>query len=97
MHICAGGFQESKSTHKGAEALLVCDTPVGNIGVTVCYDLRFPELFTALRYTSSSSTQAYVQTHARARLSAEHGRVLGTRSCTRAHVCAYADLVKARP
>jgi len=44
-----GGFRESNSTHSGAEALLVTNTPIGSIGVTVCYDLRFPELFTALR------------------------------------------------
>ena len=44
-----GGFRESQSTHNGAEALLVTGTPVGNVGVTVCYDLRFPELFSALQ------------------------------------------------
>lgn len=44
-----GGFRESATTIKGQEALLVRDTPVGNIGVTTCYDLRFPELYTALR------------------------------------------------
>jgi hypothetical protein len=27
----------------------VKNTPVGTIGVTICYDLRFPELYTALR------------------------------------------------
>ena len=28
---------------------MVADTPVGRLGLTVCYDLRFPELYTALR------------------------------------------------
>jgi predicted amidohydrolase len=41
--------QESNSTHSGPDALVVTNTPIGNIGLTVCYDLRFPELFTALR------------------------------------------------
>jgi predicted amidohydrolase len=27
----------------------VADTPVGRVGLSVCYDLRFPELYTALR------------------------------------------------
>lgn len=36
--------QESSSIERGSE-LVVIDTPVGKIGLTVCYDLRFPELF----------------------------------------------------
>jgi len=28
---------------------VVADTPVGRLGLSVCYDLRFPELFGALR------------------------------------------------
>ena len=28
--------------------LVVVDTPVGRIGLTVCYDLRFPELYQQL-------------------------------------------------
>ncbi|MGN5788070.1 nitrilase-related carbon-nitrogen hydrolase, partial [Pseudomonas aeruginosa] len=28
---------------------VVADTRVGRLGVTVCYDLRFPELYTARR------------------------------------------------
>lgn len=36
--------QESLMTERGNE-LVVVDTPIGKIGLTVCYDLRFPELF----------------------------------------------------
>lgn len=36
--------QESLTTEAGSD-LVVVDTPVGKIGLTVCYDLRFPELF----------------------------------------------------
>lgn len=36
--------QESSNTERGND-IVVVDTPVGKIGLTVCYDLRFPELF----------------------------------------------------
>lgn len=37
-------YRESDSIEAGKEALIV-DTPFGRLGVAVCYDLRFPELF----------------------------------------------------
>ena len=37
-------YQESMSIERGHE-LAVVDTPIGKIGLTVCYDLRFPELY----------------------------------------------------
>lgn len=39
--------QESVSVERGNE-LVVVDTPLGIIGLTVCYDLRFPELYQQL-------------------------------------------------
>jgi len=36
--------QESQTIEPG-NAIVVVDTPVGKIGLTVCYDLRFPELY----------------------------------------------------
>lgn len=35
--------QESATVERGEE-LIVVNTPVGRVGLTVCYDLRFPEL-----------------------------------------------------
>ena len=40
-------YRESNSTEPG-ETPIVVDTPLGKIGLTVCYDVRFPELFRAL-------------------------------------------------
>ena len=40
-------YRESHSMFPGDDPVLV-DTPFGNIGLTICYDLRFPELFRAL-------------------------------------------------
>lgn len=28
--------------------LVVCDSPAGRLGLTVCYDLRFPEVYQRL-------------------------------------------------
>ncbi len=42
----AGGgvYTESKSIAPGSEVVLA-ETPVGGIGLSICYDLRFPELY----------------------------------------------------
>ena len=40
-------WQES-AAYAGGDALAVVDTPVGRLGLSVCYDLRFPELYRAL-------------------------------------------------
>jgi nitrilase len=37
-------YQESATIEAGEDAL-VLDTPFGRLGVTVCYDIRFPELY----------------------------------------------------
>ncbi len=42
-----GSYRESATFEPGSEPVCV-DTPVGRLGLTVCYDLRFPELFRRL-------------------------------------------------
>jgi deaminated glutathione amidase len=39
-----GGSQESRRTAAGERPVTV-DTPLGKLGLSVCYDLRFPELY----------------------------------------------------
>ncbi|WP_339490241.1 carbon-nitrogen hydrolase family protein [Pseudomonas sp. EL_65y_Pfl2_R95] len=43
-----GRYRESDDYEFGAH-VVVADTPIGRLGLTVCYDLRFPELYSALR------------------------------------------------
>jgi nitrilase len=40
-------YTESATTESGDE-LVIVDTPVGKMGLAICYDLRFPELFRGL-------------------------------------------------
>lgn len=40
-------YRESEAFAAGAEAVL-CETPWGPLGLTVCYDLRFPNLYRTL-------------------------------------------------
>jgi predicted amidohydrolase len=40
-------FRESETVEPGAEPV-VAETPWGPLGLTICYDLRFPELYRAL-------------------------------------------------
>lgn len=39
-----GSYNESSFTEAG-EQVVVVDTPFGKLGLAICYDLRFPELF----------------------------------------------------
>lgn len=41
-------WRESAMYEGGGKAVVVPDTPVGKLGLTICYDLRFPELFQRL-------------------------------------------------
>ncbi|WP_277960893.1 carbon-nitrogen hydrolase family protein [Pseudomonas sp. RIT-To-2] len=43
-----GRYRESDYYAHG-QNVVVADTPVGRVGLTVCYDLRFPELYSELR------------------------------------------------
>lgn len=41
-------WRESASYAAGTRTVVVDGTPVGRLGLTICYDLRFPALFSAL-------------------------------------------------
>jgi deaminated glutathione amidase len=41
-------YQEERTIEPGATPVVV-DTPFGRIGLSICYDLRFPELYRALK------------------------------------------------
>ena len=43
-----GSYRESDTFLPGEKALVI-NTPVGRLGIAVCYDLRFPEFFSVLR------------------------------------------------
>ncbi len=40
-------LKESRYTSPGSE-VVVCDSPCGRLGLSTCYDLRFPEMYAAL-------------------------------------------------
>ena len=42
-------LMESKTAAPGRD-IVAADSPIGRLGVTVCYDLRFPELYSKLRH-----------------------------------------------
>lgn len=48
-------YRESAHVAPGARAALL-DTPVGRLGLSVCYDVRFPELY---RYLSAGGAQLF--------------------------------------
>ena len=41
-------YDEAKTIEPGSQ-IVVVDTPFGRVGLAVCYDLRFPELFRAMK------------------------------------------------
>jgi predicted amidohydrolase len=41
-------WRESSAYEPGDQLVTIDDTPIGRLGLTICYDLRFPALFEAL-------------------------------------------------
>lgn len=52
-----GRYRESDDYAFGSQ-VVVADTPVGRLGLTVCYDLRFPELYSLLRQAGAELISA---------------------------------------
>jgi len=48
--VCVSEYEshQESATIEPGNKLVVVDTPVGRIGLTVCYDLRFPEIYQQL-------------------------------------------------
>jgi predicted amidohydrolase len=44
-----GGWKESESTLAGDEIVIVKDTPVGTVGLSTCFDLRFPNMYQIMK------------------------------------------------
>lgn len=48
VEVAPGEAYRESEVQQGGSEPLVLDTPLGRIGIAVCYDLRFPELFRQL-------------------------------------------------
>lgn len=54
----ARGHYRESDNYAAGDRLVVVDTPVGCLGMTVCYDLRFAELYSALRLAGAELISA---------------------------------------
>ena len=48
VDLASGESWRESSAYAPGDALAVAETPIGRLGLTICYDLRFPALFEAL-------------------------------------------------
>jgi predicted amidohydrolase len=48
VDLPTGESWRESAAYAGGERAVVVDTPLGGLGLTICYDLRFPDLFRAL-------------------------------------------------
>jgi predicted amidohydrolase len=48
VDLPTGERWSESASYAGGDAVVVVETPVGMLGLSVCYDLRFPELYRAL-------------------------------------------------
>lgn len=51
-----GQYRESATLRPGHSAVVV-DTPIGKVGLAICYDMRFPELF---RQLSAAGAEVFI-------------------------------------
>lgn len=48
VNLSTGEKWTESAAYEGGHHISVVDTPLGKLGLSICYDLRFPELFRAL-------------------------------------------------
>ena len=50
MQLANGESYRESNTVAGGDDAVVADTALGKVGMTICYDLRFPQLYRALAH-----------------------------------------------
>jgi predicted amidohydrolase len=50
LHVSGKNIIDEQSLYSPGKVVRTASTPLGTIGFTICYDLRFPELYRALTY-----------------------------------------------
>lgn len=50
VNVPGGSVYKESSFTEAGKAIVAIDSPIGRLGLTVCYDLRFPELYQKLRF-----------------------------------------------
>ncbi len=48
VDLPTGESWRESASYAGGEAAVVADTPIGRVGMSICYDIRFPDLYRAL-------------------------------------------------
>lgn len=51
-------FEECQLIVLSGKDVVAVDSPVGRLGLSVCYDLRFPELYQLLRFQHEAQVQS---------------------------------------
>lgn len=52
-------FEELSLVTFSGKNVVAIDSPVGRLGLTVCYDLRFPEIYQQLRFQHEAQVRLY--------------------------------------
>ena len=48
VDLSTGESWRESSAYKGGDGPVLADTPLGKMGLTICYDMRFPDLYSRL-------------------------------------------------
>lgn len=48
VNLASGESWRESSAYIGGDCAVMVETPIGQIGLTICYDMRFPDLYSAL-------------------------------------------------
>lgn len=48
VDLASGESWRESAAYRAGDAAVVVDTPIGRLGLSICYDLRFPDLYRAL-------------------------------------------------
>ncbi|CAN4105896.1 unnamed protein product [Withania somnifera] len=61
VDVSGGAVYKESSFTEAGEDIVVVDSPFGRLRLTVCYDLRFPELYQQLRFNHDAQVIAATQ------------------------------------